>query len=150
MASRKPRAAPARAAVSQASMPWRARAGAKNVSRTRTSTGCSGSLVAMRPGGAVEPRGAVEVAVARGDRREPAEPLEGDGQHDELSRQLERLAKRGGGACRVVCEQGGQSPLAAHQHPQERVVELAGQRGGAREVLGGIVVVAARQRPVPA
>ena len=66
-------------------------------------------LVAVRLGGAVEPRRAVEVAVAGGDRRQPAEPLEDDGEHDELARQLELLAERGGGAGDVVCEQGGQS-----------------------------------------
>ena len=103
MASRKPSAAPARAAASQASVPWRARAGAKNVSRTRTSAGCSGSPVAVRPGGAVEPRRAVEVAVARRDRRQPAESLEGGGEHDELARQLElpRGTRRRRRRCRL-------------------------------------------------
>ena len=38
--------------------------------------------------------------------------------------------------------------LTVHEHPHERVVELAGQRDGAREELGGVVVVAAPQRPV--
>src|SRR4051812_21248951 len=84
--------------------------------------------VAVRGGGADEPRGAANFAVDSRNRGQTEQALGGSRSRDQLTAELKLLAERLASAVGVAGQERDQSRVPVDRHPYEGIVEFADDR----------------------